>query len=1180
MIELWPRGTNPLITDFQQHGIRIHPSENSIKYEENGQFNIEMVVPVESGFSDFDYGQIIRATVPKQHLAEVNLGEVSYYEVTNEEGTSLLKTLPSIKTVNYTQWQAYRSYSSGDKRTYNKKNWRCTSSHGGLSSPPPAGGWTEISRTQTVPGEVVEELEAGTVLMMTADFNDDYIEAATLDGAVGYVDKNDVTATGETEERTVPARDITKQNFVIVDIKKTTDGKSWRIYGEHISYQLKRTMLGDCNVASVTPATALLFIKGAMQETYGGNMYTDLTNFEITADWSWKNAQNALLDPKSGVVKLTNARVVRDDLDVFILSAEEQMPVYAIRYGTNMKGVTWDGTVTDIVTRVYPIAQKEDGSTLLLPEKYIDSVRDVPFINPEPLNTGLKIGQKEKKSDGTEVELTEDDVITRMREMANNRFNIDKCDQAEIKLDLDWIHMPDTEEYAQYRGIADAAPGDWVQVYVKELKISELIRMTGYVWDAEKEQYKGATFGTLTQKPTVAGYNLKSGSVNASAIARNSVTGLHIQEGSLTAREIEANSITADLIASRSIVTELLAAGAITADEIAANSITTEKLAALSITTEKLAAQAITTDKLDALAVTAAKIAAGTITADKIDVNDLAAAFADVNVLNAAIATIAEAEIGSANIGFAQIKDASVQNLIAHDAVTDKYYIDKLAVRSAQMVQATVGELIIKASDDHYYRLDVNAQGALTPTDVTSSLTNAEKTAGVTSDGHSAIIETDLTVNDLSASNMKAINALIDKLTASRIDVQELFARQATITQLNTVDIRGNQYLQLMVAGYGTTYTQWTDPASEQGNTVKDGDVWYKGNPMTHSQMASYTHSQLSAYTHKGLEGYQQFIRKDGAWKLVNDPVDAQQKIAMIALENDEIALQVKDTWSGIARLDLRVDSVLLGLSDLDGNISQIAADLESLELTVGNKYDVISGIAIAAAGVAVSGSKYIKLDVNSGNYVHIDQNGIEVMGNRIKVNGEDVFARDDIIVMKPNATDSWRRTVAGIENHMATAHPHDWVLIRPYYDARILWNLFETYAIQATTVGSAVKKLQQEAGLAQSFGTATTYQYVFKFTIPVQNFTELGVSLTLASNSALTSNVVTGSGTFQISAVTPTTLELTMNSAVNLCAENAEIWFKLEAVGRTIGGVSDISLTCKCDATVSRVPCSVYYYV
>ena len=151
-----------------------------------------------------------------------------------------------------------------------------------------------------------------------------------------------------------------------------------------------------------------------------------------------------------------------------------------------------------------------------------------------------------------------------------------------------------------------------------------------------------------------------------------------------------------------------------------------------------------------------------------------------------------------------------MQNLIARDAVTDRYFIDKLAVRSAQMVQATVGELVVKASDGRYYRLDVAADGSVSPTQVTP--TAAEIAAGVTSNGHGAIIETDLTVAELSASNMKAINALIDKLTAGRIDVDTLFARQATVNRLLAMDITGNQYLRLMVK---RTFSQWTDPAAD-----------------------------------------------------------------------------------------------------------------------------------------------------------------------------------------------------------------------------------------------------------------------------------------------------------------------------------------------------------------------------
>lgn len=175
-------------------------------------------------------------------------------------------------------------------------------------------------------------------------------------------------------------------------------------------------------------------------------------------------------------------------------------------------------------------------------------------------------------------------------------------------------------------------------------------------------------------------------------------------------------------------------------------------------------------------------------------------AAATIDTLNATTATIADAHIESADISYAQIKALTAENLIAHDAVTDRYYIGKLAVDNAQLVHATVGELIVKASDNHYYRLDVNTQGGITTTDVTTTLSNGEITAGVTSDGKCSIIETDLAVTDLAANNMKGINALIDKITASRIDVNELWARQAFIAKLQTADISSNTSMQLYVS--------------------------------------------------------------------------------------------------------------------------------------------------------------------------------------------------------------------------------------------------------------------------------------------------------------------------------------------------------------------------------------------
>ena len=946
MIQLYAKGT----TDFSKNGISLRPQESTVTFRDNGQWDIEIVVNAESEYTSFDYGMILRVTVPEQNVAAINLGTVTNWTISKSGGTNLYSEIPTLRTVSYSQWwyslyggETQASYSVGDKVSFNNRNYQCNtwdSTSPQCAVPPNNNGWwTEIPRTTGSAGKVIATLDYGTTIMKVSDFNDNYMEVATLNKKQGYVLKSDCTSTGTSESRVIPARTITEQNFVITEIRKEQSGKAIRVSGEHISYQLGRTILGDCNVVGVTPATAVLFIQGAMQEEYSGEIYTNITDVTIDADWSWLNAQNAIMDPKNGLLALTGGRMIRDDLDVFVLSEGTPDPKYAVRYGANMTSVKWTGDVGDIVTRIYPIAQTEDGSTLLLPEKYIDTARTIPFVRPEVLDTKLKIGQKVKNSDGTETELTESEVFTRMREQANNRFNIDKCDQAEVNLDLDWVHMPDTEEYSQYTALKNAAPGDWVEVANGPLGISENIRMTGYTWDPIVERYKGATFGPNKEKATVAGYSLQSGSVSARVIANGAVGSGAIQQGSITAREIETNSLTADKIASKSITTELIMAGAITADEINANAVTADKIAAGSVTTAKL----------DAGAVTADKIAAGAINADKIDANAITAIVAKLGV-----AHITNGVIDNASIGFANIVDASVQSLIARDAVTDKYYIDKLAVRNAQMVEATVGELVIKASDNNYYRLDIDEYGMLSPTQVT--LTAAEIAAGETSDGHGAIIETDLTVADLSASNMKAINALIDKLTASRIDVDELWARQAFINKLMVQDISSNTYIQATIGNWSSqsTITQSIDSLDSRISSLGYGTVYMQPEEPSHSELVPgdiWIQTQASGTWEQVYQDY-------ASWQEIYNTVSTWQTLGGVS---------IMWVWDG-RKWQEQLNA--LDSDTFETEIAQNAHDIQLLATQMNDKYTIRSGIAIEAAGVTVSGSQYVV--IQSGGYFQV----------------------------------------------------------------------------------------------------------------------------------------------------------------------------------------------------------------
>ena len=982
MIQLYNKGT----TDFSRNGIALHPQKASVTFQDNGRFDLDLRMPVPDKIN-IDYGMILRVSVPRQEIPEIVLGTVSYWEVAaGQTNVELTSKGPVQKTVRYNEWVYGQVYHTGDKVSHSGRNYQAYREITDIDTtfPPDqyANAWREITRSYTDKGKVVATLDAGDVIMKTGDFNSEYMAAATLDGKQGYIQISKCTPQGNSEEIVIPAQTITAQSFTIMEIEKSTDEKTLSVHAEHVSYALGRCVLGDCSLVGVNPATAVLFIQGAMKEAYSGQIYTNLTDGTITADWSWKNAQNAILDPKAGLLQFTPGRMIRNDWNVFLVEKGAQIPAYSVTYGTNMLGVVWEGSVANLVTRIYPTAQNPDGSTLLLPEEKIDTVRTVPFIKPEVLNTKLKVGTKEKQSDGTEIELTEDIVFTRMREAANNRYNIDECDKPEITLELDWVHLPDTEEYQEYRLLRNAAPGEWVKVKNGPLGIDETIQMTGYTWDAVLEKYEKSTFGKNKVSPGVASYDIQNGAVTGRSIAAGAVGGQNLQAGAITAREIEANSITSDRIASKSIVSELIQAEAITAEEIAAGAVSAEKIQAGAVTADKIAAQAITSEKITAgavtaaaiaagavtaqaiaaeaivteklaagaveaskiaaLAVTAEKLAAGAVTADKIGAGAITAAKISTDDLQAIqatlqIASIANAEIATADINFAHIKDLNAKSAyfgqtIFDEAVGGKLYVPRLAVGYAQMLGATISDLVIQATNDNFYKLDVDLAGNVTATQVTPSA--AEIAQGYTNDGRTIYMGTDILATDLNTQNIYASHGLMDQITANIINVDKLFAREATISHINAMDLSSNTYIRSVVGdwqsqstitqtvnslstridqlGYGTIFYSETEP---DHNNLVVGDIWIE--PVadnTWDDIAQYTWDELAALTWDQVAGrYRMYVWTGDKFKVLYDNLivgDMQTQI-----EQNAYAITLKADASTV---DI-----------LSGEVSDFAATLE-----------------------------------------------------------------------------------------------------------------------------------------------------------------------------------------------------------------------------------------------------------
>ena len=236
-----------------------------------------------------------------------------------------------------------------------------------------------------------------------------------------------------------------------------------------------------------------------------------------------------------------------------------------------------------------------------------------------------------------------------------------------------------------------------------------------------------------------------------------------------------------------------LAAGSITTDELYAS---IAMIATAQLTTANIVTANIDWAQIEELSAQIAEIGKAQI--NTANINEANIDWAAITGLTAASAEIVKAQIGTADIDWAHIKDLATDTAIITKGVGGKLYIADLAVTEANMVNLTVGELVVKGEDGRFYSVTVNENG-----EVTTALKQVsnDDVADASIHGTEKLIEGSITAKTLNVQEIFADNATIRSLIAANLDVDALFAREATIHALNAMDITGNETLRLMVSG-------------------------------------------------------------------------------------------------------------------------------------------------------------------------------------------------------------------------------------------------------------------------------------------------------------------------------------------------------------------------------------------
>ena len=615
------------------------------------------------------------------------------------------------------------------------------------------------------------------------------------------------------------------QLFRIASVERDAAAREVRVTAQHIFYDLLGNIVGSEYAPENVAASAVveqLFARTLNAHAFDVHCSAQ-TN--VSGDYTRRGLVECLLDPDDGVVPQTGGRLIRDNFDIWLLPDLPRETGVTIRHGKNLLGATLTTDWEDLTTRIIPVGQNSDGKPLLLAGTiYVDSPRidDYPVIRAQAVEYDVKVGQ-DGINNATQAR-------ARLTELAEADFADNGVDLPTVGLDVDFVALSETEEYKKYADLEAVHLYDTVRVIAKEAGIDAAVRVTGYKWDAIGRRYESVTLGEIADlKPTVYGYELPRGSIKTIKIANGAVGSAQLRDlavqyahlGTAAIEQLSANSITA----LKAYITEIVA-GSVTTDELYAGIAAISKaqlttanieeanidwaqiadlqagnIAALAAYINDLTAESIETNALYAAYAHMFSLAADNIAAGSVSADNLAAVMAD----------IIHAEVDVGEFALAEVKNLLANALVLQAGQAGSMSIVNLVVTQANMLNATVDNLIMPGTDGKYYQIIVGTNGSISTAEV--EVTEEEIAAGQTASGKQIVAST-INADTINGSTVTAQQAVLNTvltqaLTAGKITAVEAMLASATVPTLyatsikalgDSIDISANQQIQLIVS--------------------------------------------------------------------------------------------------------------------------------------------------------------------------------------------------------------------------------------------------------------------------------------------------------------------------------------------------------------------------------------------
>lgn len=282
-----------------------------------------------------------------------------------------------------------------------------------------------------------------------------------------------------------------KQLFRIDKCAKSEEGV------EVTAYPIFFDSADDCFLVDVRPTDKSA--QDALDIMMSGSKYSGSSDIigNNTAYFIRRNLMDAINgDDEPNFIGVWGGEILFDNYQIIINERVGGDYGVEIQYGKNMNGLSYTIDMSNVVTRIVPVAyngRMMSGSS--------------PWVDSENVNKYVKKYIREIKFE--DVKLEEDvesqqdgDIICQTQEDLNAAL-VQKCkdmyaagaDLPAVTIEVNMVDLSKTVQYQEFQDLVTVALGDTVHCYNSRLDISTDARCIKLIWDCIQNQPEGMTLG-------------------------------------------------------------------------------------------------------------------------------------------------------------------------------------------------------------------------------------------------------------------------------------------------------------------------------------------------------------------------------------------------------------------------------------------------------------------------------------------------------------------------------------------------------------------------------------------------------------------------------------------------------------------------------------------------------------